>query len=204
MSAAKPRRRGRGEGSIYRFRNGWAAYVWVTRPDGTRGRKYVYGPLREQVRSEWIKLHQRASSGVVATKSPLLKDYLDYWLRDVVRPNLRAKVAETYEMHVRLHITPWIGHIRLDKLMVRDARKWLNELAARCQCCAQGKDAARPPKKQRCCALGRCCGQTLSRRTVADVRAVLRSALNTAIADEELTGKNVVSGIRPRKPRKAR
>lgn len=202
MSAAKSRRRGRGEGSIYRFRDGWAAYVWVTRPDGTRGRKYVYGATQEQVRGEWLMLHQQAIRGPVAKKPPLLRDYLDYWLREVVRPNLRAKVAETYEMHVRLHIAPWIGHKRLDKLMVRDARKWLNELAERCQCCAQGKDAVRPPKKQRCCAIGRCCGQTLSRRTVADVRAVLRSALNTAIADEELTGKNVVAGIRLRKARK--
>jgi hypothetical protein len=24
------RRRGAGEGSIYRFRDGWAAYVWIT------------------------------------------------------------------------------------------------------------------------------------------------------------------------------
>lgn len=202
MSAAKSRHRGNGEGSIYRFRDGWAAYVWVTTPTGKRVRKYVYGPAYDEVRAEWLNLHQSAARGPVATKSPLLKDYLDYWLTEVVRPNLRGKVPETYEMHVRLHITPWIGHIRLDKLTVRDARTWLNDLATRCQCCAQGKDAARPPRKQRCCAIGRCCGQTLSRRTVADVRAVLRSALNTAIADEELTGKNVVAGIRLRKARK--
>lgn len=202
MSAAKSRRRGAGEGSIYRFRDGWAAYVWVTKPDGKRARKYVYGKSREQVKTDWLKLHQQAVHGAVALKSPLLKDYLDYWLREVVRPNLRGKVPETYETHVRLHITPWIGHIRLDKLMVRDARTWLNDLAARCQCCAQGKDAARTAEKQRCCAIGRCCGQKLSRRTVADVRAVLRSALNTAISDEELTGKNVVAGIRLTKVRK--
>ena len=202
MSAGKSRRRSRGEGSIYRFRDGWAAYVWVIRPDGTRGRKYVYGATQEQVRGEWLTLHQRAVRGPVASKSPLLKDYLEYWLREVVRPNLRAKVAETYEMHVRLHIIPWIGHKRLDKLMVRDARTWLNELGHRCQCCAQGKDAARPPERQRCCAIGHCCGQKLARRTVIDVRNVLRSALNTAIADEELTGKNVVAGIRLPRPRK--
>jgi hypothetical protein len=30
------RTRANGEGSIYPYRNGFAAYVWVDRPDGTR------------------------------------------------------------------------------------------------------------------------------------------------------------------------
>ena len=37
------RSRANGEGSIYPFRNGFAAYAWVDKPDGKRGRKYVYG-----------------------------------------------------------------------------------------------------------------------------------------------------------------
>jgi hypothetical protein len=37
------RTRPNGEGSIFPYRNGFAAYAWVARPDGTRTRKYVYG-----------------------------------------------------------------------------------------------------------------------------------------------------------------
>lgn len=36
-------KRGNGEGSIYPYKNGFAAYVWVDTPDGKRKRKYVYG-----------------------------------------------------------------------------------------------------------------------------------------------------------------
>ena len=43
------RTRPNGEGSIYPYRNGFAAYAWVTKPDGTRTRKYVYGKTREEV-----------------------------------------------------------------------------------------------------------------------------------------------------------
>jgi hypothetical protein len=45
----KARGRANGEGSIYPFRNGFAAYAWVTTPAGERKRKYVYGPDRETV-----------------------------------------------------------------------------------------------------------------------------------------------------------
>lgn len=37
------RGRANGEGSIFPYRNGYAAYVWVTTPDGKRRRKWVYG-----------------------------------------------------------------------------------------------------------------------------------------------------------------
>ncbi len=203
MTARKTgRSRGRGEGSIYPYRTKFAAYVWVTTPDGKRERKYVYGQTREETMAEWLKLHQAAVKGPVAVRTPALRDYLAYWLAEVVKPNLKPKTAETYAMHVRLYIEPGLGTKALDKLTVRDVRQWLNLLASQCQCCAQGKDAERPAKLQRCCAVGQCCQQLLSTRTVADVRATLRSALNTAIADDELITRNVAAGIKLPRQRK--
>ena len=43
------RKRHNGEGSIFPYRNGFAAYVWVDKPDGKRGRKWIYGKTREEV-----------------------------------------------------------------------------------------------------------------------------------------------------------
>jgi hypothetical protein len=43
------RARANGENSIFTYRNGYAAYVWVTKPDGTRTRKWAYGKTREEV-----------------------------------------------------------------------------------------------------------------------------------------------------------
>ncbi|OKI22599.1 site-specific integrase [Streptomyces sp. CB03911] len=202
-------KRGNGEGSIYpRKQGGFAAYVWVTKPDGTRGRKYVYGQTRTEVHEKWLKLHSAAKAGPVAISAPTLGGYLDYWLRQVVNPHLKPKTAETYEMHVRLYIAPGLGSKRLDKLTVRDVREWTNKLLDDCQCCSQGKDAARPaahrdPKRRRrCCAIGRCCDQRLSHRTVRDARNTLRSALTTAISEELIT-KNLAALVKLRAPRRA-
>ncbi|MER5382416.1 N-terminal phage integrase SAM-like domain-containing protein [Streptomyces sp. NPDC002688] len=80
----------------------------------------------------------------MATNTPSLTQYLAYWLREVVEPNLRPLTAATYETTVRLYIVPLLGSKRLDRLTVQDMRGWLNKLADTCQCCAQGKDAKRP------------------------------------------------------------
>jgi len=77
------RQRANGEGSIFPYRNGYAAYVWVTTPDGIRRRKWAYGKTREETHGKWLKLHEAARRGAVATSSPTLADYLSYWLREV-------------------------------------------------------------------------------------------------------------------------
>ena len=141
------RTRANGEGSIFPYRNGFAAYVWVTKPDGKRTRKYVYGQTREAVHDKWIKLHQQAKAGPVATRVPTLGDYLTYWHREVVRPNLAPLTCATYETILRLYVIPGLGGKRLDRLQVRDVQTWINEVARTCQCCAQGKDARRPELK---------------------------------------------------------
>jgi integrase len=184
--------RANGEGSIYPFRNGFAAYVWVTTPAGERKRKYVYGPTREGVHDKWLKLHQAAKNGPVATSVPRLSEYLNYWLTKVIKPNRAPKTFINYELFTRLYINPTLGGRRLDKLSVRDVQKWINGIPSVCQCCVQGKDARRDEKRRRCCALSvrRCCKDAPSDRTVSHIRACLRTALNQAIRDE-LIGRNV-------------
>ncbi|WP_278190680.1 site-specific integrase [Streptomyces spinosisporus] len=196
-------KRGNGEGSIYPYRNGFAAYVWVTTPDGSRKRKYVYGPTRKDVHEKWVKLHNEAKKGPVATNTPTLAQYLTYWLKEVVEPNLRPLTVATYETTVRLYIVPFLGSKRLDRLTVQDMRSWLNKLAETCQCCAQGKDAKRPEEKQRCCAKGKCCRRTLSKRSVNDARTVLRSALTNAMVEERIS-KNVAQLVKVQRARRKR
>jgi integrase len=194
-------KRGNGEGSIYPYRNGFAAYVWVDTPEGKRKRKYVYGPTREEVHGKWIELHTEAKKGPVATRHRTLAVFLAYWLGEIVKPNLAPLTYVSYEGSVRLYINPHLGAKRLDKLTVRDVREWINKLAATCQCCAQGKDAKRRPAAQRCCAVGECCEAHPSRRVVQAARDALRAALTHAVTEEEI-GKNVASLVKVPKPRR--
>lgn len=196
-------KRANGEGSIYPYKNGYAAYVWVTKPNGKRARKYAYGKTREEVHEKWLNLHAEAKRGPVATRHPTVGAFLSYWLDSVVKPNLAPLSYVSYEGSVRLYIAPHLGSKRLDRLTVRDVREWVTKLSTVCQCCAQGKDAKREPRRRRCCAVGECCEAYPSRRVVQAARDALRAALTHAVA-EELISKNVASLVKVPKPRRRR
>ena len=65
------RTRANGEGSIFPYKNGHAAYVWVNKPDGTRTRKYVYGKTREDVHAKWIDSTRRRRTDRSRTRPAL-------------------------------------------------------------------------------------------------------------------------------------
>lgn len=67
---------------------------------------------------------------------------------------------------------------------------WLNKLPGICRCCTQGKDASRREDKRRCCAIGQCCHDYPSKRTIKIARDTLRAALSQAWR-EELVSRNV-------------
>jgi integrase len=194
-------RRHNGEGSIYRYRNGWAAHVWITTPEGRRQRKSVYGKTREEVHQKWLALHQRARQGPVVPRSPALAEFLNGWLADVVRPGLAPATAANYDLFTRLYIVPYLGRRKLEKLSVRDVQVWVNGMRVRCQCCAQGKDAAR--QRPKCCAVGACCREVASEWTVHQAWMVLRGALSEAMR-EELVTRNVAALVRVPVPRSRR
>jgi integrase len=182
-------RRHNGEGSIYPVKGGYRGYVWCTNPVGERYRKYIQRKDYEIAHKEWLKLRDEATRGPVASDVPSLEQFLNYWLEEIVRPNLAPKTCEKYELFTRLHIVSHLGAKRLDKLQVKDIRQWLNKLGRICQCCAQRKDAARPESKRRCCATGKCCQEILSPGTRTTARNALRAALTCAV-DEQLITRN--------------
>jgi integrase len=164
------------------------------------------GTTYEQTQAAWLRLREQANHGPVQSNVPTVETFLLYWLDDIIRPNLAPKTCEKYELFSRLHIIPHLGTKRLDRLQVRDIRHWLNKLTRICQCCAQGKDAARPENKRRCCALGKCCRETLSASSRKDARNVLRAALTCAVEDQLIT-QNPAAVIRltnRREPRRKR
>jgi hypothetical protein len=191
-------KRGNGEGSMYPYRNGYAAHVWVVTPEGRRVRRVVYGKTRELVHEKWLALHEQARRGPVSTRTPRVADFAEGWLREVVAPNLAPTTTSNYVLFVRHYIAPDLGTKRIDRLTVRDVRLWLNDLRIRCQCCAQGKDAAR--EKPRCCAVGQCCQQVPSEWTAHQAWTVLRSMLSEAMR-EELVTRNVAGLVRVPVPR---
>lgn len=124
----RARRRGNGEGTISKRTDGrYTAAIFVTRPDGSRGRKWIYGRTRAEVAGKLTDLAQRVQSGaVIPTRSPTLSGFLDYWLAEVAGPKLRPTTVAKYRTAVELYLRPGLGSQRLDKLTVVTVQRYLN------------------------------------------------------------------------------
>jgi integrase len=192
--AARERAKGNanGEGGVYRRTDGrWEGKFFVDTPDGRRKRVSVYGDTEREALNELNKLRDQQRRGIpVATTTLTVAQYMSYWLEHIAEPSIRRTTYATYEGDVRLHIVPGIGKRKLKALQASDIRAWLSELRTKCQCCAQGRDAARD--EHRCCALAdpRCCQAFLSASSIRHALRVLRAALQDAV-DEELLSRNV-------------
>lgn len=188
----RSRRNANGEGGVYRRADGrWEGKFFVDTPDGSRKRVSVYGDTEREALDEINKLRDQQRRGIpVATTTLTIAEYMSYWLDHIAEPGIRRTTYATYEGDVRLHIIPGIGKRKLKSLQASHIREWLNSLRTTCQCCAQGKDAAR--QTARCCAKPepQCCRANLSPSSIRHVLRVLRAALQDAV-DEEILSRNV-------------
>jgi integrase len=111
------KRRGNGEGTITRRKDGrWEARYTAQTADGPK-RKVIYGKTRQEVSKKLTKAMADRDGGLVFDDEKLsLGEYLDRWLNDSVRDNVRPRTLDSYRLQVRQHITPALGRIKLKNL----------------------------------------------------------------------------------------
>lgn len=116
---SKQKRRGRGEGSIFKRADG----IWVGAvnmgcgADGKRKRKPVYGATKAIVRAKLLELQMNVASGIhVNTTKHTVGQYLAHWLDVAARPTVRPTTHLRYADIIRLHIGPHIGGLPIRKL----------------------------------------------------------------------------------------
>jgi hypothetical protein len=106
------RRRGRGEGSIYRRKDG----RWVGQCEVGGKRRYVYGKTRKDVATRLAKAVADGNEGLIYDGDHLtLAQYLDRWM-DSIRGTVRESTWVRHEINVRVHLKPALGKARLGKL----------------------------------------------------------------------------------------
>ena len=113
------KRRGNGEGSIYRKGDGtWRAALTVGfDTNGKRRRRYLYGHTKAKVLDKLSRIRADSLNGVVAEPHRLsLAQYLSRWLEDDARTTIRETTYLNYKSTIRNHINPHIGGISLSKL----------------------------------------------------------------------------------------
>lgn len=111
------KRRGNGEGSISRRKDGrWEARYTVQTVKGWK-RKVLYGKTRKEVAEKLTKAMAGRDSGLTFDAGKqTVGEYLARWLEVSVRHNVRPRTLDNYRYHVRHHLTPALGHIKLKAL----------------------------------------------------------------------------------------
>ena len=154
-------KRANGEGTIGQYKGRWIGRV--TLPDGRR--KALYGKTRAEVARKVAAVIRDRDAGLpTAPETITVGTYLAEWLAESVKPNNRPSTYSSYESHVRLHLTPSIGTVRLARLTPRHVEALF----------------------------ARKLDEGLSASTVNRIRATLRRALNRALK-QGLVQRNVAA-----------
>ena len=123
-----PRRRGNGEGTITRRKDGrWEGRYTLHRGTGPK-REVLYGKTRSEVAEKLTKAMADRDGGLVFDAGALtVGDCLDRWLADSVRGTVRPSTYVRYEGIVRNHIKPAIGRVKLKALTPAHVRALYRE-----------------------------------------------------------------------------
>jgi len=174
-----PKRRGNGEGSIYKRPDGtWVGQVSIgyDPATGKLKRKSFYGKTRKEVADKIAQALQELKSGTfVEPTQTTFGDWLDKWLTSYKKSQLKPSTYESYEMLINVHIKPALGKVPLAKLQAHMLQSFYNEKLEKGR--ADGKGG-------------------LSTRMVRYLHAIIRQALQQAVK-EGLLARNVADATSP-------
>ncbi len=110
-------RRSANEGSIYkRKKDGlWCAQYTVDTADGGTKRKYVYGKKKKDVAEKLAQAAKDKADGLLDAGNLTVAGFLDSWMESE-KESVRESTHARRETIIRLHVRPYIGSVRLDKL----------------------------------------------------------------------------------------
>lgn len=145
------KRRGHGEGSIFKRADGrWAAVMDGGYQNGRRHRRFFYAKTEREARERLMEAQRDHAPGLAMPDGrTTVGAFLTEWMSQAdVRPSTLA----SYSAKMRTHVIPAIGGIPLGRLTPIDVGRVLREAHSR----------------------------GLAPRTLAQTRAILRAALNDA------------------------
>ena len=113
------KRRGNGEGSIYKRKDGrWTGLIGIGHDsNGKRKRRYLYGKTRSEVQNRLTRLQNQKLDGTITDETRLtVAQYLDRWLKTSVKKSVRPSTHLCYKNTIDNHIKRHIGGVKLAKL----------------------------------------------------------------------------------------
>lgn len=125
------KKRGNGEGTIYKRSDGlWVAQVTVgyDPQTGKPKRKSFYGKTRQEVIGKLTEIIQELRTGTfIEPSKATFGEWLDKWLEEYKKGQLKPTTYESYKAIVDIHIKPALGGIPLTKLQPHMLQAFYNE-----------------------------------------------------------------------------
>ena len=124
------RRRGKGEGSILKRKDGtWQGAVTVGYDEnGKQKRKTVYGKTQKEVVEKIHAIKQQLMSGTFSENNLTVKMYLERWLTEKAR-QVKPRTVELYREQAERYVYPRIGSVKLKKLTPLQVQTMMSEIA---------------------------------------------------------------------------
>ena len=166
------KKRGNGEGSITKRKDGrWMARYTVHTSEGLK-RKHIYGRTRKEVADKLAKvLSDRVEGIVYDDENMTVGEYFDVWLKGSVRGSVRQSTYDRDASLVNNHLRPALGGIRLKKLSAAHVQSFYGDRL----------------------------DHGLSPSTVHKMHAILHKALSQALK-WHMVPRNVTEAVRPPRP----
>ncbi len=134
----------------------FANHHWIDKLTGEKRKTRIYGRTEEELEAKRERFIQElAQTAVAHTEKQTVGQFLTTWLENTIRPHRALKTYLAYEQTIRLYLAPGVGHILLGELRTAHVQQLCNAYTKR----------------------------KLSKNTVRNIRAVLRVALNAAMAE---------------------
>ena len=179
-----PKRRGQGEGSIYKMKDGrWRAAISAGYRNGKPWRKVHTAATRGEVQEKLKRALADQQMGLpfVGEKETVGK-FLKHWIDHVASSRVRPSTLQSYRWITEKHLIPGLGRYPLAKLWPQDIQAFLNERLK------YGRQP-HPERVQKAGGRFETGGdhpqnledKSLAPRTVQHIHATLRSALDQAL-----------------------
>ncbi|MGI6035690.1 MAG: site-specific integrase [Limnochordia bacterium] len=172
------KRRGDNEGTIYKRPDGrWAGQISLGYDvNGKRIRRSFVRETRREVAEELAKVLQEVQAGAyIEPTTCTLGEWLDKWLAEYKKPQLRPSTYESYKGLIERHITPALGGVPLAKLQAHTLQSFYNDKLTSGRFDGEGG---------------------LSTRTVRYFHVIIRQALEQAVK-EGILARNVADATSP-------
>ena len=120
---ARNKARGNGDGDVWPRKNRDGKVIgyrgsYLAQTLNVPKRRYVSGKNKSEARAALSKAKADADGSLLAfdADNSTLGEYLDRWLEDSVQGSVGQRTYHSYSSHVRHHLSPALGSIKLKKL----------------------------------------------------------------------------------------